>query len=404
MWLFRGAQSAVFYYVTCTPCADSMGKRKRRKEAVRARSQREKQQSDDIVTDQPRPFQQPTPFSTNPGWMEEIALGPNGAKRRGGHRTNTTHHRIDSWDTGEYSAGSGEDYDRTVSHGSPQRLSKLGSRHLGDRWNRMLRYQREDEPLWGEEVEVKGSSVGISGQGKVDAKAPSKYCITRVPPVNDLHPPIVSGPKSRAETRWMLQPPPSARVMSGKDRSRTLAPPPTVEHRSMRMGSDKSTFRRSGHTHTLPPITTESSLESPDSPPTLPSRSPRTPESASQDLPRAPSPAFYAYGKDESHFVISSSVYSPSDSCSTLSSAHDSDPESPRDSLLSPATPISRPRSKDPSDHPNISRPAVSRALTSLHHDDKKNVHMLQFELPDPHDLEVGQVGRVRPFRWSMDF
>ncbi|KAL3438126.1 hypothetical protein BDV09DRAFT_160937 [Aspergillus tetrazonus] len=402
MWLFRGAQSAVFYYATCTPCADSMAKRKRKKEAVRARSQREKQQSDAIVTDQPRPFPQPTPFSTNPGWMEEIALGPHGAKRRGGHRTNMTHHRIESWDTSEYSVGSGEDYDRMGSHVHPQKMSKLGSKHLGDRWNRMLRYQREDEPLWGEEVEVKGSSVGISGQGKVDAKAPSKYCITRVPPVNDLHPPIVSGPKSRAETRWMLQPPPSARVMAGKDPCRTLAPP--VDYRTRRMGSDRSTSRRSGHTHTLPPLTTESSRESSGSSPSPPTRSPETPEPATQDLPRSPSPAFYAYGKDESHFVISSSIYSPSDSCSTLSSVDDSDLESPRDSLLSPATPISRPLSKDPTSHPDVSRPAISRALTAVHKDNKKDIHMLQFELPDPHDLGVGQVERVRPFRWSMDF
>ncbi|KAL4742872.1 hypothetical protein BDV11DRAFT_179676 [Aspergillus similis] len=401
MWLFRGAQSAVFYYATCTPCADSMAKRKRKKEAVRARSQREKQQSDAIVTDQPRPFPQPTPFSTNPGWMEELALGPNGAKRRGGHRTNMTHHRIESWDTNEYSVGSGEDYDGTGSQ-PPQRMTKLGSRHLGDRWNRMLRYQREDEPLWGEEIEVKGSSVGISGRGKVDAKAPSKYCITRVPPVNDLHPPIVSGPKSRAETRWMLQPPPSARVMAGKDPCRTLAPP--VDYRTRRMGSDRSTSRRSGHNHILPPLTTESSRESPGSSPSPPSSSPETPEPATQDLPRSPSPAFYAYGKDESHFVISSSIYSPSDSCSTLSSVDDSDLESPRDSLLSPATPISRPLSKDPTSHPDVPRPAISRALTAVHKDNKKDIHMLQFEFADPHDLGVGQVERVRPFRWSMDF
>ncbi|KAL4809482.1 hypothetical protein BDV18DRAFT_132168 [Aspergillus unguis] len=401
MWLYRGVQSAVFYYVTCTPCAESMSKRKRRKEAVRARSQREKQNSVGVISDQPRPFPQPTPFSTNPGWMEELALGPNGAKRRGG-RTNTPHHRLESWDTGEFSNDSDQDSDMMVPHGSSQRMTKMGSRHLGDRWNRMRRYQREDEPLWGEELEVKGSSVGIGGQAKVDARAPSKYCIPRVPPVNDLHPPIVSGPRSRAETRWMLQPPPSARVMSGKERGRTMAPP--VDYGSMRVNSDKSISRRSGHTHTLPPLVTDSSAQSPGDSPALPFALPRTPDSAAQESPHATSPSFYAYGKDESHFVISSSLYSHSDSCSTLSSPGDSDPESPRDSLHSPETPVSRPISKPVGGNPESPRPVISRALTSVQKDSKKNIHMLQFELPDPHDVGVGHVERIRPWRWSMDF
>ncbi|KAL4917587.1 hypothetical protein BDW62DRAFT_183429 [Aspergillus aurantiobrunneus] len=394
MWLFRGAQSAVFYYASCTPCAESMDRRKRKREAVRARSQREKQQSRTIVTDQPRPFPQPTPFSTNPGWMEELALGPAPAKR-------TTHHRIESWDTEAFSAGDSQDQGNMASLTPSQRISKMSSKHLGDRWNRMLRHQREDEPLWGEEIEVQGSSVGRSGRGKVEAKAPSKYGIPRVPPVNDLHPPIVSGPKSRAETRWMLQPPPSAKVMSGKERSRTVAPP--VDYSSTRVDTDKSTSRRSGHTHTLPTLATERTVQSPDSSPALAFHSAKTPEAATQDSPGVPPPTFYAYGKDESHFVISS-VYSPSDSCSTLSSVSDSDIESPRDSVHSPNTPISPPDSKIINNRIDASRPVMSRALTSVHKDNKKDIHMLHVELQDPHDIGNGQIERVRPWRWSMEF
>jgi len=38
--------------------------------------------------------------------------------------------------------------------------------------------------------------------------------------VNDLHPPVVStAPRSRLETQWMLQPPPRAKVMAGKERA-----------------------------------------------------------------------------------------------------------------------------------------------------------------------------------------
>ncbi|KAL2847995.1 hypothetical protein BJX68DRAFT_107182 [Aspergillus pseudodeflectus] len=381
MWLYRGAQSAVFYYVTCTPCASSLDRRKRKKEAARSRSEREKYQSDAIVTDQPQPFPQPTPFSTNQGWMEELALGPGPPKRRG-HRT-TAHHRVESWDTGAWSTTSGQDLD--LSGSTSPRISKIGSRHLGDRFNRMLRYQREDEPLWGEDVEVKGSSVGLSGRGRVDARAPSKYYIPRVPPVNDLHPPIVSGPKSRAETRWMLQPPPSARVMAGKELSPTMVRP--TDYSSLRGDSDR-------RTHTLPPLTTDAPKRSPQASPSFPLRSPSTPGKTPQVLPRPPSPSYFAYGKDESHFVIASSIYSASDSCSTLSSV-DSDFESPD-------TPISRPVSKGVSEHREHPRPLISRALTTVQHESKK-VHLLRFELQEQHDIEEGQVERVRPWRWSMD-
>ncbi|KAL2845695.1 hypothetical protein BJY01DRAFT_177685 [Aspergillus pseudoustus] len=382
MWLYRGAQSAVFYYATCTPCASSLDRRKRKKEAARSRSEREKYQSDAIITDQPQLFPQPTPFSTNQGWMEELALGPGPPKRRGGHRT-TAHNRIESWDTGAWSTTSS--HDPNISDSTSPRISKISSRHLGDRFNRMLRYQREDEPLWGEEIEVKGSSVGLSGRGRVDARAPSKYYIPRVPPVNDLHPPIVSGPKSRAETRWMLQPPPSAKVMAGKERSPTMVRP--ADYSSLRGDSDR-------RTHTLPPLSTDASERPHQALPLSHLRSPTAPKAITQDLPRPPSPSYFAYGKDESHFVITSSIYSASDSCSTLSSV-ESD-------LGSPDTPISRPVSKGFSGHREHLRPMVSRALTTVQHDSKK-VHLLRFEVQEPHDLEEGQVERIRPWRWSMD-
>ncbi|KAL3470616.1 hypothetical protein BJX99DRAFT_44771 [Aspergillus californicus] len=390
MWLFRGAQSAVFYYATCTPCAESIARRKRKKEALRSRSQRETEYSEALVTDQPRPFPQPAPFSTNPGWMEELALGPGPAKRRGGHRT-ATHNRVESWDTNACSTAS---YQDDLSLTPSQRKDKHGARHLGDKLNRKLRYQREDEPLWGEELEVKGSSVGLSGRGKADTGAPSKYYTHRVPPVNDLHPPIVSGPKSRAETRWMLQPPPSARVMTGKVQSRAPARP--VDYSELRVNTEKST--RSGILHTLPPLTAEETDESPAS------SSPKTPGLQTQDpvLPLKPSPTFFAYGKDESNFVISSPTYSASDSCSMLSSVADSETESARDSLQTPDTPVSRPDSKAANEDSKISRPLISRALTTMYQD-KKKIQMVQVELPDHHDLELGQVDRVRPWRWSMD-
>ncbi|KKK12626.1 hypothetical protein P175DRAFT_0473967 [Aspergillus ochraceoroseus IBT 24754] len=397
MWLYRGAQSAVFYYATCTPCANSLDRRKRKKEA--ARSQREKEKSEAIVTDQPRPFAQPTPFSTNQGWMEEIALGPGPPKRRGGHRSN--HCRTDSRDTDGLSAGSSHDLDYDGDHSSKR--DRVGARHLSERWNRMLRDQREDEPLWGEEVEVKGSSIGLSGRGRIDAESQSKYYIARVPPVNDLHPPIVSGPKSRAETRWMLQPPPSARVMAGKERSPATARPP--DYASRRLDSEKSNSRSTAQTRQLPPLTTQPSDKKSNPIPPASLRSPKTPEPNTNmsQPPRQLSSSFLAYGKDESNFVISPSVHSPSDSCSTLSSLCDTEMESPCMSLQSPDTPISRPVSKATNDNLQTPRPTLSKALTTVHRDNKK-IHLLQLELPGSHDdIELGQLDRIRPWRWSMD-
>ncbi|KAI9372473.1 hypothetical protein BJX61DRAFT_542631 [Aspergillus egyptiacus] len=390
MWLFRGAQSAVFYYATCTPCAESTLRQKRKKEAVRARSQREKEYSDAIVTDQPRPFPQPVPFSTNPGWAEEIRLGPGPPKRR--HKTTTknanNHRRTESSDSDAFSTASCEADDPSLS--PSQKRDKISAKHLGDKFNRMLRHQREDEPLWGEETEVKGSSAGLSGRGKADDSGRSKYYIPRVPPVNDLHPPIVSGPKSRAETRWMLQPPPSAKVMLGKERS--PAPPPPVESSASRLEGQKATARRRTQMK-LPPLAA-ANMDEPKTPPD------GTPQ-------RESSPTLSAYGKDESKFVISSSIYSASDFNSSLTSLAESElgspGSSPRSSLQSPATPISRPVSKATNDHPKGSRPLISRPLTTIQHD-KTKIHLLHFELQEPDDLEVGQLERVRPWRWSMDF
>ncbi|KAK2789438.1 hypothetical protein FQN53_001884 [Emmonsiellopsis sp. PD_33] len=226
MWLFRGAQSAVFYYAACTPCAASLHQRRRKKDA--AKTHREAPPADStLVTDQPHLFQQPIPFTTNSYWAEEIALGPGPPARRAGRRNNAsrtgTQRNMASPDIApslpqptiaEAMTGVLEDL-------VPSRKDKDPLRNqIGDRWNRM-RYQREDEVLWG--GEVKGSSVGLSGRGRANTAGSAKYYVARNPEVNDLHPPIVCGPTSRAETRWMIQPPPSAKVMAGKVRSTTLS-------------------------------------------------------------------------------------------------------------------------------------------------------------------------------------
>src|SRR5689334_14909180 len=66
-WFLRGVQSAIFYYVSFTPCLEYQHKRKRRKEA---------QAQAEIITTQPGLVRQPGPFQTNETWAEELILGP----------------------------------------------------------------------------------------------------------------------------------------------------------------------------------------------------------------------------------------------------------------------------------------------------------------------------------------
>lgn len=82
----------------------------------------------------------------------------------------------------------------------------------GEGWNRR-RYQREDEVLWGTGGDSMSEVISRSS-------ASGSYYVARNPAVNDLHPPVVSTqPTHPSETKWMLQPPPSARIMEGKERA-----------------------------------------------------------------------------------------------------------------------------------------------------------------------------------------
>ena len=94
-------------------------------------------------------------------------------------------------------------------------------RDSGEGWNRR-RYQREDEILWGvENVPTSGAHTpdgGISRACTNSSTGHGSY-YARNPEINDLHPPIVGTPMDKSQTRWMLQPPPSARVMEGKERA-----------------------------------------------------------------------------------------------------------------------------------------------------------------------------------------
>ncbi|KAH7398424.1 hypothetical protein BKA66DRAFT_407802 [Pyrenochaeta sp. MPI-SDFR-AT-0127] len=219
-WFMRGVQSAVFHYASCAPCTGYTDGRKRQKAAKLAKKAREK-----LELEEPGAYHHPEPTGTNPYWGEEIAMGPGPPPRRA-RRTNTGSTRAITTAGTQSSALSkgGSSFD-----GDPAGDMRLSDDTLEDEnWNRK-RYQREDEDLWGHadapiplQNTASGSSVGVAGfssQRPGVSRSGSYYC-ARAPPVNDLHPPVVSLPSpDPADNRWMLQPPPKASVMAGKERA-----------------------------------------------------------------------------------------------------------------------------------------------------------------------------------------
>ncbi|KAJ4368294.1 hypothetical protein N0V83_006650 [Neocucurbitaria cava] len=215
-WFMRGVQSAVFHYASCAPCTGYTDGRKRRREAKQARKVREKLQLED-----PDSYHHPGPTGTNPYWGEEIAMGPGPPPRRA-RRTNTGSTRAITTAGTQSSAVSKGGSSLDVARTDGMRLSD--DTLEDDNWNRK-RYQREDEELWGHDdpsTPLQGTVSGSSGGfhlGRPGTSRSGNYS-ARAPPVNELHPPVVSLPSpDPADNRWMLQPPPKASVMAGKERA-----------------------------------------------------------------------------------------------------------------------------------------------------------------------------------------
>lgn len=439
MWLFRGAQSAVFYYAACTPCAQYHDRRKRKKDATRIARDPSR---DALVTDQPVFFHQPVPFSTNAYWGEEIALGP-GPPSRKAVRNGTV--RVESrrnlalpeTPSDPSSLMKVEDVAASAKKDKDKDGDKDGSRNpLSDRWNR-LRYQREDEDLWG--IELKGSSVGLTGRGRSDTADSSKYYVARIPEVNDLHPPVVCGPKTREETRWMLQPPPTAKVMEGKvrcepsQRSRTASPrsSPKISIRASQP-TPPSTEKDSRQTPTQTNPSSDLDILSRNA--SSPSAQPRSrsntdgsyfPSRQPQPLPTAiPDSTTIAAKEDaslRSHSPSPTTIASTSPPVTyTLEGRDDfyetpfpppliSRSNSPSSPPLRPSEPkrqdgaADRPWSNGTADSGKAFHPATSSALWGLDYRQPYRVGIHDGTDGISND-DIKELHRIRPYRWSMDF
>ncbi|KAL0939250.1 uncharacterized protein CTRU02_205860 [Colletotrichum truncatum] len=222
-------QSAIFYYLACTPCNEMKAFRKAKKKAKEEREVKRR-----IEMEQPGLYRHPDPFNTNPYWAEEMAMGPHlpkkSASKNPSQRGLTSAGRTST----AASFGRASTAADSTSPVSPTTSAEQARKLSGDGWNRTL-YQREDEELWGhnlsgmghklmDNIVKAGNSAGRYVEEKLGRDKPitdedreNFYTTPRNPPVNDYHPPIVGSKPSRPDAlKWMLQPPPPAKLMEGR--------------------------------------------------------------------------------------------------------------------------------------------------------------------------------------------
>lgn len=217
-------QSAVFYVLACTPCTQIRHRQKAKDQAKKERLEKAK-----LETEQPGLYRHPSPFNTNPYWQDEISMGPSLPKKSTSKNSSQR---------GLTSAG------RESSTLSMSDRTNVGDSrvHFGDSttamddalsedWNTRHGYQREDEELWGEwsghKLKDAFSKARDSAGRLIESTLGSKevteqerrdfYFAPRNAPINDYHPPVVSSKQPHKDAhKWMLQPPPPAKVMEGK--------------------------------------------------------------------------------------------------------------------------------------------------------------------------------------------
>ncbi|KAK7757149.1 hypothetical protein SLS62_000697 [Diatrype stigma] len=209
-------------------------------------------EKDRLKKEFPDAYRQPDPFNTNPYWSEEIMMGPHWTskkkeKEKMSNKSKTSERGLHSAGNDKASMTAGS----TAAPGTPNPASATvvaedgtlsQTTSISEDWNKK-RYQREDEELWGHEFSRAGhrmmaaiKQAGSSAHRRIEATlgmepkpitdqdraqfyaAPkTTYFAPKNPPVNDYHPPIVrQRPAHKDAHKWMLQPPPAAKVMEGK--------------------------------------------------------------------------------------------------------------------------------------------------------------------------------------------
>jgi hypothetical protein len=217
MALHRGIQSAVFFYLSCAPCTGYSYRKKRRKEADRDRAAKMA-----LEMEQPGLYCHPSPFATNVHWQTEIKLGPspNPGKRRNGMKKA----RVRTSDENASHLAS------SVNLGLTQAESNAATWD----WQRHDDDDDDDDNYWGSTYSRRNSRRPSTNAASTisrpltahtattDRSGAASYYSASNPPINDLHPPIVTRIDTRADAMWMLQPPPPARIIQGRQQKPNL--------------------------------------------------------------------------------------------------------------------------------------------------------------------------------------
>ncbi|KAJ4163495.1 hypothetical protein LMH87_005219 [Akanthomyces muscarius] len=221
-------QSAIFYIVACTPCAKIRHRQKARDLAKKERIEKAAR----LETEQPGLYQHPSPFNTNPYWKDEITMGPTLPKKSASKNSSQRGLTSSGRDSCTPSVSERTNVDDSRTNIDSMSILREADDDVPQDWNRKTGYQREDEELWGQWSGRKlkdavnkardsagrliESTLGLEKE-VTDQERRDFYTTPRNPPVNDYHPPVVSSrPAHRDAHKWMLQPPPSAKVMEGK--------------------------------------------------------------------------------------------------------------------------------------------------------------------------------------------
>lgn len=226
-------QSAVFYFLACTPCA-----KVRHRQKTKAQAKKEREEKAKLETEQPGLYRHPSPFNTNPYWQEEISMGPSLPKKSMSKNSSQRGLTSSGRESVAFSMSEHTNIGDSRTQFSDSMSAMPHDDTLSEDWNRRRGYQREDEELWGQWA---GMGSG-SGHKLMDAFSKARdsagrliestlgiekevteqerrdfYLSPKNPPVNDYHPPVVSSkPPHRDARKWMLQPPPPAKIMEGK--------------------------------------------------------------------------------------------------------------------------------------------------------------------------------------------
>lgn len=220
-------QSAVFYFLACTPCAKVRHRQKAKDQAKKEREMKAK-----LEETQPGLYRHPSPFATNPYWQEEINMGPSLPKKSASKNSSQRGLTSSGKDSEAPSVSECTNVGDSRTNFGDSTTVIPEDDALSDDWNCRQGYQREDEELWGQwsgqkfmdalsKARVsagrlmdprKGVEKEVTEQARQDF-----YFSPKNPPVNDYHPPVVSSKAPhRAAHQWMLQPPPPAKIMEGK--------------------------------------------------------------------------------------------------------------------------------------------------------------------------------------------